>query len=129
MEVNKYYFYTFIIMVIFFTGLYIQEYEHNRSNYRAISRGYCIKVNEENFLFDDFNESAFVNCVENISSENMIRFENFLLNRPSPQNILKLIFVYNELGEYRKRDQLLLRYNEKYSPKYKLSEVLNKKIF
>lgn len=129
MEINKYYFYTFIMMVVLFTALYVQEYEKNRSNYRAISRGYCIKVNEENFLFDEFDESAFLNCVDNISSENMIRFERFLLNRPSPQNILKLVFVYNKLGEYEKRDQLLFRYNRKYFPKFTLDDVLDKKIF
>lgn len=128
-EFNRRYFFILFFLGYFLTFLYIREYEGNRVNYRAVSRGYCISLDRGSFLFDEFNESAFVNCVENISSENMIRFEKFLLNRPSPQNILKLIFVYNELGEYRKRDQLLLRYNKKYSPKYTLSEVLNKRIF
>ena len=127
--INRSYFFILIFIVTFLTLLYIEEYEGNRSNYRAISRGYCIDVEEKNFLFDEFNEAAFVNCAENISLENLSRFEVFLLNRPSPSNILKLISVYDKLGEHEKRDLLLLKYNKKYFPKYSLNEVLNKNIF
>ncbi len=71
----------------------------------------------------------FLNCAENISDENLYRFENLLLSRPSPNNILKLIYVYHEVGYYDKRDSLLKRYNVKYYPKYTLDEILKRKFF
>ncbi|WP_180111127.1 MULTISPECIES: PglL family O-oligosaccharyltransferase [unclassified Acinetobacter] len=129
LEVNRNHFLILFFLINILTLMYVREYEDGRSNYRAISRGYCVEMNRKIFLFDEFNEAAFLNCVENISVENLSRFEVFLLNRPSPQNILKLIFVYNKLGEYEKRDQLLLKYNEKYYPKYTLEDILDRKIF
>ena len=84
---------------------------------------------EKNMFFDEFNNLSLINCEKNILPENLSKFEAGLLHRPAPSNILKLVYVYHQLGEYHKRDILLNRYNVKYFPKYTLDEVLENKFF
>lgn len=112
------------VITITLTFMYTQYFEKNRYYYRAVFMGKCIVDFEKNIIFDEFNNLSLINCKENISYKNLPKFERALLQRPSPNNILKLVYVYHQVGEYHKRDELLKRYNVKYFPKYALSEVL-----
>ncbi|QEK34602.1 hypothetical protein FYN22_01320 [Acinetobacter johnsonii] len=118
-----------VVIVIVLSFLYTQSFEKNRSNYRAAFLGYCVPKLGGDILFDEFNNQAFINCKENISLKNISYFESGLLSRPSSNNILKLIYVYHQLGEYKKRDQLLKKYNSRYLPQYNLSDVLKMKFY
>ena len=83
----------------------------------------------EDILFDEFNNLAFINCKENISLKNISYFESGLLSRPSSNNILRLIYVYHQVGLHKKRDQLLKKYNARYLPQYNLNDVLKMKFY
>lgn len=129
LSVNRLVFLISSILVIGLSFLYTQSFEKNRSNYRAAFLGYCVRIDNKNILFDEFENLALINCKENISLKNISYFESGLLSRPSSNNILKLIYVYHQLGEYKKRDQLLKNYNARYLPQYNLSDVLKMKFY
>lgn len=128
-EINRFVFNFLIVLIIAVSTFYIYTYEKERSNYRALFLGYCVQGGSKNFLFDEFDNLAVINCKENISLNKIEYFEKGLLSRPSRENILKMIYVYNELGEVNKRDQLLKKYNNRYSPQYTLNDILQKNFF
>ena len=127
--INRNVFSIFVVFSIILTFFYTQYFEKNRSYYRSVFLGKCVNDFEKNMFFDEFNNLSLINCEKNILPENLSKFEAGLLHRPAPSNILKLVYVYHQLGEYHKRDILLNRYNVKYFPKYTLDEVLENKFF
>lgn len=129
LSVNRLVFLISSILVIGLSFLYTHSFEKNRSNYRAAFLGYCVPKLGEDILFDEFNNLAFINCKENISLKNISYFESGLLSRPSSNNILRLIYVYHQVGLHKKRDQLLKKYNARYLPQYNLNDVLKMKFY
>lgn len=129
LSIHRFVFLIFSILVIGSSFLYIYFFDEERNNYRALFLGYCVRIDNKNILFDEFENLALINCKENISLKNISYFESGLLSRPSSNNILKLIYVYHQLGEYKKRDQLLKKYNSRYLPQYNLSDVLKMKFY
>lgn len=129
LKLNKYIFLFFVVLIVASGFIYDYFYEKNRSNYRTLFLGYCVNNLSESILFDEFYNLAIINCKENMNLRHIEYFERGLLARPSSNNILKLIYVYHEVGKYEKRDALLARYNAKYFPQYTLDQVLQKKFF
>lgn len=129
LKLNKPIFSFFVILIMASGFIYNYIYEKNRSNYRTLFLGYCVKGVSENFLFDEFYNLTIINCKENINLKNIKYFEKGLLARPSSNNILKMIYVYNEVGEFEKRDKLLIKYNARYTPQYNLNEVLEMRFY
>lgn len=129
LSIHRFVFLISSILVIGSSFLYIYFFDKERSNYRALFLGYCVRIDNKNILFDEFENLALINCKENISLKNISYFESGLLSRPSSNNILKLIYVYHQLGEYKKRDQLLKNYNARYLPQYNLNDVLKMKFY
>lgn len=129
LKLNKHIFSIFVVLIMASGFIYDYIYEKNRSNYRTLFLGYCVKSLSENILFDEFHNLAIINCKENINLKHIEYFENGLLSRPSSGNILKMVYIYNEIGEYEKRDQLLTKYNIRYKKNYSIDDILKMKFY
>ena len=129
LKINKFIFYFISFLVIGLSFFYIQNFEKNRIFYRTLYLGYCAEVENKSIFFDEFENLAIINCKNNISVNNIYYFETALLRRPSSNNILKLIYFYHKIGEYEKRDSLLIKYNSRYIVQYSLDDVLKMKYY
>lgn len=121
------YFFGFIVVVFFIIFLkYISVFNENRSLYRTYIKGHCGNAkSKEQIIFDRFEKIAIVNCSYNISLKNLELYVKVLSQNPNPRNMRRLIFVYNQLGYEKERDELINFLGYRYKIYIDIREVEN----
>lgn len=120
---NRNIFLLFILILVGFNYIYYSNFNYFRTDYRSAYRGKCIDIKENKIIFDRFSEMGYLNCKANINLLNLHRYERLYFRHPSPNNIKKLIYIYNYLGKYKERDELLMIYNNKYNKNITIDQI------
>lgn len=114
--------YIFIYLLFCFLSIIIfNNYSEGKIDYRDTFLGKCV-LDVNYYFFDRFKDVNYIVCYNNEFGD-LGKIEKNVINNPSKNYILKLIYIFDYQGDYKKRDYYLNKFNKKYKDSVIVEDV------